>query len=321
MRVGQLRSGGLMVTCACPSRCRHCLYRCGPQRDKAYLNAEEAARLCRRIRALGCDRVHIGGGEPFVDVPRLLQVLDAARQEQVAVEYVETNAAWFRDAASAAEVMAQLRERGVETLLVSISPMHNEFVPWRRTRGLLQACRAEGMGVFPWVPGFIPDIESFADDVPHALEEYTARFGERYLAQIQARYWLHPGGRALATFAPLSEPVPTAELADLPPCRELADTSHFHFDLYGNYVPGLCSGLAIAASDVGSALDAEQYPLITRLFSRGIGALLQLAETEHGFVPQPAYPSKCHLCDDIRRHLASRQVWRELQPAEFYTVA
>jgi len=30
------------------------------------------------------------------------------------------------------------------------------------------------------------------------------------------------------------------------------------------------------------------------------------------------YISKCHLCIDIRRHLAAERGFRELQPTEFY---
>ncbi|MBW2707116.1 MAG: hypothetical protein JRD84_12515, partial [Deltaproteobacteria bacterium] len=34
-----------------------------------------------------------------------------------------------------------------------------------------------------------------------------------------------------------------------------------HIDLFGNYIPGLCSGLAIAIGDLGRPLSNETYPL------------------------------------------------------------
>lgn len=103
-------------------------------------------------------------------------------------------------------------------------------------------------------------------------------------------------------------------------CRELLDTRHFHLDLFGNYIPGLCAGLAIRAEDLGGPLDAADYPLLTTLFSRRVEGLLDYAATRHGFQPAASYISKCHLCLEIRSFLVSRQQEHppELQPLGFY---
>ena len=46
---------------------------------------------------------------------------------------------------------------------------------------------------------------------------------------------------------------------------------------------------------------------------------LHLFAKESGFTEsQEGYFSKCHLCMDIRRHLALKGDFRELQPKEFY---
>ena len=106
-------------------------------------------------------------------------------------------------------------------------------------------------------------------------------------------------------------------------CTELGSTDHFHIDLHGRYIPGLCSGLAIAQEDLGSPLDAARYPLITLLFQEGAKGLLAWATAERGFVPRGSgYLHKCDLCDHIRRFLVTEMGDRspELHPLGFYGV-
>jgi hypothetical protein len=103
-------------------------------------------------------------------------------------------------------------------------------------------------------------------------------------------------------------------------CDELLGVSHFHCDLFGNYIPGLCSGLAIQRDDLGKVLSEEDYPLLHTLFHRGIEGLFDLVTDEISFTPAGQYISKCHLCFDLRGQLFanSESVYRELQPEGFY---
>ena len=96
--------------------------------------------------------------------------------------------------------------------------------------------------------------------------------------------------------------------------------SHFHFDLYGNYVPGLCSGLAIHRDDLGHPISAEKYPFLHTLFVSGVRGLFELAANRYDFKPSSGYLSKCHLCLDLRRYLVlDREVTgAELKPQAFY---
>ncbi|MEN6475841.1 MAG: radical SAM protein, partial [Syntrophaceae bacterium] len=104
------------------------------------------------------------------------------------------------------------------------------------------------------------------------------------------------------------------------PCAELAGASHFHIDLYGHYLPGLCSGLAIRHDHLGRELDPEVYPLIDVLYKKGIAGFLELARTVHGYVPDGVFVNKCHLCLDIRRYLVMTVGLDspELAPRSFY---
>jgi hypothetical protein len=235
---------------------------------------------------------------------------------------VETNSSWYKDKDSACEVLSSLKESGLSTLLISISPFHNEHIPFYKVKGVIEACRTVNMDIFPWIMEFYSDIDAFDDRDKHPMEEYTDRYGPQYLRKLPSRYWIHFGGRALSTFSDVMGMKPYQEIlsSNRGGCFELANVSHFHFDLFGNYIPGLCSGLSIHRDDIGHEVSPEKYPLVHTLFFGGIKGLFDHVSDEHGFKPSERYLSKCHLCLDLRRHLAldRKRAYTDLQPLAFY---
>lgn len=325
LKIGRLASGGIIANYFCTSACRHCLYNCGPNWEKNYISVEAAEANFRTVKSLGCSAVHIGGGEPLLRPGELAAVLDAALRAGVSIDYVETNSSWFKDPESAEALLAGLRPKGLHTLLVSISPFHNEHIPFAKTQGVLDAARNAGVRIFPWVAEFISDLSGFDGTRPHALVEYQERYGKDYVQGILDRYWIHMGGRALDTFRPLLRTKTLEHIIreNAAGCgRELTDTSHFHLDLFGNYIPGLCSGLAIAREDIGKPLGGHKYPLLSSLNAKGIRGLLDYARRDYCFEPrQTGYLNKCDLCTEIRLFLVEEGYDRstELSPIEFYS--
>ena len=324
LTIPRLVSGGVITNYFCTSKCRHCLYNSGPEREKAYLEPTMAGEIFDRIRQMGCTSVHIGGGEPMLRTGKLAGVIETAREKRIGIAYVETNASWFKGMAPAVETLSAMRERGLTALLVSISPFHNEFIPFSRVKGVMRACRETGIRVFPWIEEFIHDLSALDTSRPHPIEEHIEKFGGHYPRRILKRYWLHPGGRALDFIRPL---MPTRTLPQILEenagncSAELSDTTHFHIDLFGNYIPGLCSGLAAAMEVLGSPLPPERYPLMTALADSGIRGLYSLAREVAGFEPsQPEYLNKCDLCTDIRSFLVGGGLndSEELRPEAFY---
>jgi hypothetical protein len=324
LAVTRLVSGGLIATYQCQSACPHCLYRGGPGRETAYIDQHTAAVALAKALALGATSMHVGGGEPLADPLGLAGVLAAAAETGLGIDYVETSGSWFTDMDEAVELLTELRGMGLASLLVSISPMHNAFIPLRQTLGTLAAARTAGLTVFPWQEHFLADLRVFDPDTTHPFRAYLDRFGPEYPADILRRTWMHLGGRAFELFAPVlgRRPVATILAAASADCRaELTDTSHFHMDLYGDYVPGLCSGLAFRIQDLGAALDPESYPILTTLATEGIRGLYDYAATIEGYEARlEGYVNKCELCQDIRRHLSERGWFEstELAPPEFY---
>ncbi|MCF8336095.1 MAG: radical SAM protein [Bacteroidales bacterium] len=318
--INHLFSGGLITNYFCPSGCRHCLYGCSPGREKDYIDRKMSVNAMRKILSLGCRAIHIGGGEPMLNISGLLQVADTAKEQGMGIHYVETNATWFKNEEDAVRTLRQLKEHGILNLLISMSPFHNEHIPFYKTKGLINACRKSGIQPLPWIMDFYSDINAFDDKMSHSLEEYEEAFGKDYLRNIPERYWTHLGGRAVYTYKDIFSLQPLEKILNSPPCDELEDTSHFHIDLYGNYIPGLCSGLAIDMEDLGAPLNEAQYPFISMLYNGGIEALFHHARNEYGFAPQEAYLNKCHLCDDIRLFMVREKQLDspELKPGGYY---
>ncbi|MCP4132893.1 MAG: radical SAM protein [bacterium] len=321
LAISRLGSGGVITNYSCSSRCAHCLYGCSPQRDKGYLEIKRARDIFKKVREMGCSSVHIGGGEPFLNVPGLRRVLETAKNERIGIEYIETNSSWYKEREGAVQILRSLKEEGVSTLLVSISPFHNEYIPFKKVKGVIGACREAGISVFPWVENLYPDLDSFDEETTHSPEEYAARFGSDYFHRIPSRLWIHMGGRALQTFRGLYRAKKTGEILERSAgCGELADVSHFHFDLHGNYIPGLCSGLAIKAEDMGKPVEQETYPFLSILYRSGVSGLVDMAR-EYGFEPGEEYISKCELCFEVRKYLVLEKGLNsaDLNPAGFYS--
>lgn len=324
LNISYLKSGGLITNYYCSSSCSHCLYRCCPKWPEKYIDHKTALRNLEIIKLLGCDSIHIGGGESFLNIPELIKVVDQINKMSINIEYIETNSSWFKNSKSAEETLCILLDHGVKNLLISISPFHNEFVPFVKVKNLINSCYKTGMHPFFWIPDFLPEICSLDNSRVHSLEEYEKLFGTEYISQALDRYMICPGGRAQNLFSKYRKRhtinrIFAAESNSR--CTELSRTDHFHLDLFGNFIPGLCSGLSIEVNDLGKQLSPDKYPIISSLYSHGIKGFFYYAMEEYGYVAnKPSYSSKCELCFEIRKFLVAEAKIssKELLPLEFY---
>jgi len=269
------------------------------------MTRELATDLFRFLKQNGCTSVHIGGGEPLLRPDKLFPVLEAAVETGIGIDYVETNAAWHKTPERTATVLRSLRERSVDTLLISMDPFHNAFIPFRQVKDLMRSCHENGMQVFAWKEAFFDEMEAMGDEVPHDLTEWASLFGGGSISGLIRRYGLGLKGRALETFRPYLVQVPLEDiLRDAGPCTELAGAYHFHLDLHGQFIPQSCQGLSVHYQDAVRGALVSEYPVFARLHEGGIGLLLDHARETYGFVPDAKYAGKCDLCWAIRRYLA-----------------
>lgn len=315
-----LEAGGIVLGYRCPARCRHCLYGCGPHRSPMDVPPEALEKLLDGLARHGPRvRYHVGGGEPFLDLARLGRVVRGLAERHLCLDYVETNASWVRSRDQAEEVLAGLAEDGLNCVLVSLSPFHAEHIPLSRTLHLVAAARRVlPEGAFVWMPHFLEDLSDQDPESVLDLQEHLLRQGDGYARELSTRYALVPGGRAGRFLHVWGQRIPWERLTGGGSCaRRLGDTTHFHVDLEGRYVPGLCAGICLPFEEVPGPVDLDRYPVLHALVRGGVGALVEYAMSEAGFQPRDTYGSACDLCAHARGFLLPLE-YDELAPVEFY---
>jgi len=312
-----ITAAGLLVTDWCPARCRHCYVSSGPE-GAAWMTVEAAAAHLAALVWLGvaAEGIHIGGGEPFGDFERLLEIVRAAR----AVGYVETNGFWATDADLVRRRLRTLAEAGMMQLSISADPYHQEFVPPHRVRLLYDVAREvlghDGVRARRW-----KWLQS-ARDVAAMPEAARLDLFRTFLARYPERL----SGRAAELLAPL---LPQRPLKEIPQdgCRKpLLESRHVHVDAAGWVYPGTCAGISLGRATADRPLDrllvewrTADSPIIAMLVNGGPRALATFA-ARHGFQPDAAgYAGKCHLCWAARKALVRAGAAGEtLRPETLY---
>ncbi|MEW5760608.1 MAG: hypothetical protein AB1779_07565, partial [Candidatus Thermoplasmatota archaeon] len=103
---------------------------------------------------------------------------------------------------------------------------------------------------------------------------------------------------------------------------ELKREWHVHIDNYSNYMPGYCGGISLGDAkylDSISQINLDEKPILDALVTN-IGRLHEFGVKEFEYKDlSEGYISKCHLCVDIRKHIAKKtDKFKELRPIEFY---
>jgi hypothetical protein len=315
IKANPLRHGGIIANYKCTAACRHCLYACSPIRTDGFIDEQTAQSLCSVLVKGGCRSLHIGGGEPLLDVEGLISLAKVIKNAGITLEYVETNAFWANDD-SAAEVLERLMSAGINMLCISIDPFHAEYVPYGHPLRLAKLCEKSGMDCFLWRGDFLPMLSRLDPAKTYNRLDMEKLISKNYLKTAADKYGLTYGGRALNIETEYYYPrKPAGELTESRPCRRLISGDHFHADLYGRYIPPGCTGIALPIDEAVNGIPPGKYPVFETLLSEGTTGLLRYAESR-GFVPA-GYPSGCALCFCIRHWLCENAPSPELD-AEHY---
>lgn len=274
-------------------------------------------------------RVHLTGGEPFLNYPLLHHAVRMAGELGINC-YCETNAGWCVSGQLVEKRFRRLHEAGLQAILISCSPFHAERIPPKRTL-LAIAVALDVFGpqrVIVYLAEWLDQIARFGIDRTTPLEHYIESFGsEPAGVMFWEGYNLIPGGRSGYRLGHLTSRK-RANAFRYENCRnEILFAQHSHFDLYGNYISGFCGGLSVGQwSELPRLIDRYQHgdypPLIGILVNEGPYGLYLLAHRDFGYKPLVhGYAGKCHLCVDVRRHLFEYNQFAELKPAGFYKEA
>jgi hypothetical protein len=211
--------------------------------------------------------------------------------------------------------------------LISVSPFHAETTPLKRTLLAIQQAFMvfSQERVIVYQPEWVELIARLGIEEPLPLESYAQVYGVEGMGELfWDGYGLISGGRAGYCLGHLTHRRPPLAFRREDCLHEILYTHHSHFDLYGNYISAFCGGLAVGSwRDLPQLLvdyAAGRYPsLIGLLIAEGPYGLFELACSSYDYAPlDEGYAGKCHLCVDVRRHLAQAGDFPELRPLEFY---
>ena len=317
---------GIILTYRCTCACRHCLYACSPRR-RGEMDRQTLRDTVRTLAALPHPpSVHLAGGEAFLCPDLLIEATAEVARAGLEMDFIETNAAWYRDDDSARELLWRLRDAGATRLLVSCTPFHAESVQLRKVATVVRLSEEVFGHAVLWTPDLYAQLAAIDPDGRIPFERYLRHVGEQTAAfSLLHRFPMTLAGRAAEGLADLLPRRPAHTLIGRP-CRQiLLGSGHAHFGPRGEHVPGYCAGLQLGdiadlPALVRGELPEDELPWVALLAQEGLAGLLRLAEQEHGFVPDPAgYRGPCHLCQVIRGHLLGEGVVsRDLGPRGFY---
>ncbi|MEM2122059.1 MAG: radical SAM protein [Candidatus Bathyarchaeia archaeon] len=324
-------SGGLILSYKCTSKCRHCMYACSPDWNPDWIprrDMEEIlTQLAGRIKEspYGSSKIslnyglHFTGGEPFLNFKLILEAVNMANEFGIPSTFLETNCFWCVDDKVTRERLQELRDTGLNGILLSVNPFILEQVPFERVERAFRISREVfGGNIIVYQSFFFSQFESLGIRDVLNLEEYLLRspFGLRFAELL-------PMGRAVYKLGYLYEKTP-AKYFFKESCREeLTRGWHVHFDNYCNYIPGYCGGISLGdAREIDSlrqGIELSDKPILEAL-SKGLGELYEFGLKEFNYEElSEGYVSKCHLCLDIRKHIAQQTgELKELEPREFY---
>ena len=331
-------SAGIFLTYQCTNTCKHCMYACSPRWDADWLPVEDAEIVLSHLAAamrgkyplpgrIGVNEgVHFSGGEPFLNFDLLLQLTRIADRLEIPSMFVETNGFWCRDDATTREKLLALRRAGLDGILINANPFILEQVPFERTERAVRISREvfAGGNVIVYQRLFLDQFRQLGlrgtlsfEDYVGALEQ--AGHGLQYVE-------LFANGRVPYKLARLYQRRPAHHFFGASCRRELIRDWHVHVDNYCNFVPGYCGGLSLgdarALDAMREGIDLDQRPVLRALLT-DLEALYDLGR-RFGYQPRAGYISKCHLCIDVRRHLARNDDFErasavhELKPRAFY---
>jgi hypothetical protein len=271
-------------------------------------------------------RVHLTGGEPFLNFPLLLHAVQVANQMKVSC-YAETNAGWCVRGDVVADRFRQLRDNGLQAIIISCSPFHAAIIPLKRTllaiAVALEVFRSDRVivNMVEW----LDQLSRFGFEETIPLEQYIESYGPGPAGvMFWQGYSLISGGRSGFHIGHLTRRLkaPAFQGED---CRlEIVFPHRAHLDPYGNFIPSFCGGLAPGQWNEIPLMREDFHagrfsPLITILVNSGPYGLFTFARDQHGYKPlRSGYAGKCHLCVDVRRHLAKVGDFKELKPHQFY---
>jgi hypothetical protein len=307
------------------------MYACSPNWDSNWFSEKDAEKILTQLAGrikespFGPNKIginyglHFTGGEPFLNFELLLKIVKMANEFDIPSTLVETNCFWCIDDKTTREKMLQLRDVGLDGILLSVNPFVLEHVPFERTE------RASRISKEVFGENVIIYQSFFYDDFKSLMIKDILSFNEYLQKSPSSIYYVEliPMGRAAYQLGYLYKKLPLKYFFMESCLEELTRGWHIHIDNYCNYVPNYCGGISLGDArnlySLCQGIDLSDKPILGAIV-KGLKNLYEFGVREFGYRElDGGYVSKCHLCLDIRKHIAHQtSEFEELKPREFY---
>jgi len=129
------------------------MYACSPRWKADWISEKDLQKISTQLHEkiqpspLGPNRIginyglHFTGGEPFLNFDLLLTAVKIAQENGIPSTFVETNSFWSIDNKSTTEKLLQLKDSGLDGILISVNPFILEQVPFERTERTIRISR------------------------------------------------------------------------------------------------------------------------------------------------------------------------------------
>ncbi len=330
-------SGGLILSYKCPSKCRHCIYACSPKWSADWISHDDLSKILSQLagkilpspfgpKTISLNHgLHFTGGEPFGNFDLLCRAVEIAEELKIPSIFVETNCFWCANDRSTREKLKLLKKKGLKGIMISVNPFYLEYVPFERTeRAIRISLEIFGNNVMVYQVEYYRRFKEWGFSAKVPFEEYLKYERKENFTRNVEFFIMGRAPYKLKDILQGTYPQYRPDLLFKEPCMPAFLRSiHNHFDNYGNYVPGFCAGISFGDCRrldelLKDGVDTEQHPVLGFLIDEDLRGLFGLAKDMGYIDSQDGYFSKCHLCMDVRRHLALNGEFRELSPKEFY---
>lgn len=317
----QVKGVDFLLTFKCPSRCKHCSYKAGPERI-GYMKLVDADRYLKELTDTQPIRsVTVHGGEPFLFFELLKRIMEKAKELEVPRRGVITNGYWAKTKAIAKKKLIELKETGLTHITFSVDGFHQEYIPLENVRNGIEVAANVGFEKV-WVDSYFlgdPNSDNSYNILTRSAIEGLGKLENvemnRYQADFEGR------GAELAKCVESKVEIPVGR-CPLPFWigGDLKNPDVVEIDFEGNVTlcPGICIGNTKTRSlvQIFRSYDYREHPILSVIAEQGPVGLLKTAIAK-GFRQHRKFVNECHLCYEMRKFL-SRYYPQYLAPANCY---
>jgi len=205
--------------------------------------------------------------------------------------------------------------------MISVNPFYAEYVPFERTDRCIRISKEVfGENVMIYQLEYYYQFKELGITERISLEDYFKLKTKESLSERVELFLMGRAARKLKSFYPGFPPSRFFHEPCQPP---ILRNWHNHFDNYGNFMPGYCGGISLGSwfeidQIIEEGLDVKEHPILSFLVKEDMKGLFRFAEDFGYRAPHEGFVSKCDLCLDIRKHLGSKEDFKELRPKTFY---